>query len=208
MKATELLATSLNRRDDEPNQQLADEIIRNNRKEWVKELVENLENRDKNIQSDSIKTLYEIGERGAAELIAPYANDFGKLLQSKNNRLVWGTMIALDAITEVNPQKIFSLLPEILATVDKGSVITIDHGVSILAKLSSVEQFSEQTFPLLLEQLRRCPAKQLPMYAEKSVAAVNDKNKKEFSGLLEQRLSELEKDTQKKRIERVMRKLK
>lgn len=207
MKALDLIATSLNRRDDIPNQELADEIIRSNRPEWVKELIENLNHKDKNIQSDCLKVLYEIGERGAAKMIEPYYAEFGKLIDGKNNRLVWGAMIALDTIASVNPGGIFSLLPAIMGAMDKGSVITIDHGVSILAKLAAVRKYAETAFPLLLEQLRKCPPKQLPQYAEKSAIAVAGANKQHFIGLLEQRMHELDNDSQKKRIERVLRKV-
>ena len=151
MKAIDLLATSLNRGDDKPNQELAEGIIKANRTDWVKELVENLSNKDKNIQSDCIKVLYEIGERGAGSMIAPYYKTFGLLLESKNNRLVWGAMYALDSIASVNPSGINSILPAICKAIDKGSVITIDGGVSILAKLTAVKEYTETAFPLLLE---------------------------------------------------------
>jgi len=208
MKVIDLLATSLNRRDDEPNQALADEIIKTSRKEWVQELVYNLQNKDKNIQSDCIKVLYEIGERGSAELIAPFCKEFGEILKSKNNRLVWGGMIALDTIAMIDPKSMFSILPLIIATIDKGSVISIDHGVGILAKLSSLSEYSDTTFPLLIEQLKRCPIKQLPMYAEKSEIAINTNNRAYFIDLLESRLSETERDSQKSRLSKLIKKLK
>jgi len=207
MKAIDLLATSLNRGDDKPNQELADGIIKSNRADWVQELVENLNNKDKNIQSDCIKVLYEIGAYGAASMIAPYYKTFGDLLESKNNRLVWGAIYALDSIASVNPSGINSILPAICKAIDKGSVITIDGGVSILAKLAAHKDYTETAFPLLLEQLKRCPAKQLPMYAEKSVKAINAVNKKELVDLLSERYSEMERDSQKKRIDKVMKTL-
>jgi len=208
MKAIDLLATSLNRSDDKPNQELAEGIIKSNRTDWVQELVENLSNNDKNIQSDCIKVLYEIGERGAASMIAPFYKTFGELLESKNNRLVWGAMYALDSIASVNPSGINSILPEICKAIDKGSVITIDGGVSILAKLAAKEEFAETAFPLLIEQLKRCPAKQLPMYAEKSVQAINAANKNQFVDLIRERYSEMERDSQKKRLDKVLKMLK
>ncbi len=204
MQAIDLIATSLNRRDDKPNQELAVEIIRSTNKEWVKELVENLFNKDKNIQSDCLKVLYEIGERGSAELIAPYIKEFGEILKSKNNRLIWGTMIALDTITSVDPKGIFNLLSVIMPAIDKGSVITIDHGVGILAKLSGLKEYSETAFPLLMEQIKKCPIKQLPMYAEKSIVAINQEYRALFVDLLESRLQETERDSQKKRILKVI----
>jgi len=207
MSVIKLLASSLDRRDDNPNQELAVKIIKSKKTDWVKELIDNLTNSDKNIQSDCIKVLYEIGERGAAELIAPYYKEFGKLLKSRNNRLVWGAMTALDTIAAINPQNVSQLLPEINEASDEGSVITVDHGVSILARLSSIPNYAKIAFPLLMKQLNRCPGKQLPMYAEKSVIAITSSNKKQFLSLLKERHSELENASQIKRIEKVIKKI-
>ena len=57
------LASSLNRRDEVPNQALAIEIAANADGNAVAELVENLGHKNKNIRHDCIKVLYEIGER-------------------------------------------------------------------------------------------------------------------------------------------------
>jgi hypothetical protein len=208
MKVIDLIATSLNKRDEKANQELALEIIKENRHDWIKELVDNLTHKDKNIQSDCIKVLYEIGENGSPQLIAPYLKNFSNLLTSKNNRLIWGAMIAIDMIASVNPKEVFNLLPSIQKTIDTGSVITIDHGVGILAKLSAHRDFSKKTFPLLIDQLAKCPIKQLPMYAEKSLVAINQTNKNQFAEFLESRLPEIEKESQKKRIEKIIKALK
>lgn len=204
MNAIEILATSLKKRDDKPNQDLADEIIRSGRNDWVKELVENLNNKDKNIQSDCIKVLYEIGERGSAEMIAPYCREIGSILTSKNNRLVWGAMTALDMIASVNPDEVYNLLPLIMSAIDNGSVITIDHGVGILAKLSGMKKYAETAFPLLIEQLKKCPAKQLPMYTEKSTIVINASDKKQLVDLIHTRMSEMDKDSKRKRLNKVI----
>jgi hypothetical protein len=145
---------------------------------------------------------------GAPQLIAPYLKEFGNLLNSKSNRLVWGAMIAIDMIASVDPKGVYDLLPSLLKTADKGSVITIDHGVGILVKLSAHRDFVKKSFPLLIEQLARCPIKQLPMYAEKSLAAINRTNNKHFTEFLESRLTEIDKDYQKKRLEKIIKTLK
>ena len=207
MTAIDLLAFSLGRRDDKPNQDLAVEIIHSKRDDWIKELVDNLRHQDKNIQSDCIKVLYEIGERDAADMIAPYCNDFGELLKSKNNRLIWGAMIALDMITLINPQGVYDLLSLIMSRIDSGSVITIDHGVRILAKLSSIRDYAGTAFPLLIEQLKKCPSKQLPMYAENSVIAVNPANLKQFINLIQSRIPEMDRIFQKERLNKLIKRL-
>jgi hypothetical protein len=208
MKAIDLLATSLNKKDEKANQALALEIINGAHLDWIKELVENLSHKDKNIQSDCIKVLYEIGENGAPQMIAPYVKEFGNLLNSKNNRLIWGAMIAMDMIASIDPKGVYDLLPAILETIEKGSVITIDHGVGILAKLSANQDYAKKTFPKLIDQLTLCPIKQLPMYAEKSLIAINPANKKHFADLLDSRLPETDKESQRKRIEKIIKSLK
>jgi hypothetical protein len=53
----------------------------------IREIAENLCNKNKNVQSDCLKVLYEIGYINP-ELIAGYTGDFLKLLKSKNNRMI------------------------------------------------------------------------------------------------------------------------
>jgi hypothetical protein len=200
------LAAALNRRDEVPNQELATEIVRTNDRRAVKELVENFTNKDKNIQSDCIKVVYEIGAREPA-LIAPYYREFGKLLNSKNNRLVWGAMTALDSITLEEPKGVYGLLGKALAVADSGSVITRDHAVGILIKLGAMRQYADRCVPLIIEQLTSCPNNQFPMYAEMSLAVVTDKNMKTIQNVLTRRLEELEKDSQRKRIAKVLKRM-
>jgi len=70
------LATALNRRDEIPNQALAEEIVKKHDVSAVRELVDNLSDPDKGIQSDCIKVLYEIGQRDP-KLIATIARYLG-----------------------------------------------------------------------------------------------------------------------------------
>lgn len=83
------LASSLNRRDEIPNQELAARIVKKNDKKAVKELVENLTNESNSIQSDCIKVIYEIGALKPS-LISGFAKELLALLDGKNYRLQWG----------------------------------------------------------------------------------------------------------------------
>src|SRR5690348_16122986 len=96
------LASSLNRRDEEPNIELAKQIVSKNDTKAVEEVIENLSCKKRNIQNDCIKVIYEIGERKPG-LISKYINVFLELLKSKNNRLQWGAMTALNTIVEEDP---------------------------------------------------------------------------------------------------------
>lgn len=82
------------RRDEVPNQELAHKLAAAKDKAGIREIAENLWNKNKNVQSDCLKVLYEIGYIDS-DLITDYVEDFLKLLNSKNNRMVWGVMIAL-----------------------------------------------------------------------------------------------------------------
>jgi len=206
MNVINRLATSLNRRDEVPNKELAIEIMRTNDKRAVKEIVENLGHKDQNIRSDCIKVLYEIGEREPG-LIAEYYREFGKLLDSANNRLIWGAMTALDSIAANEPKGVHSLLEKILNAADSGSVITRDHVVGILIKLGTLKRYQDECVPLLIEQLLSCPANQFPMYAEMSLAIVHDGNKEALQKVMTRRLDGLEKESQKKRIAKVLKRL-
>ncbi|WP_136608717.1 hypothetical protein [Paenibacillus dokdonensis] len=206
MTIIDKLATSLGRKDEAPNQELAQYIASEDDRGAVKELVDNLYNRDKNIQSDCIKVLYEIGDFKPS-LIAEYVNEFVALLDHRNNRLVWGAMTALDAITLENPEAIYSTLAKIVDVADNGSVITRDHGVRILIKLCSVQPYADHAFDLLVQQLKICPTNQLPMYAENAVSIVNDANRAVFIETLLSRLDDIEKDTKRKRVEKLIKKL-
>jgi HEAT repeat protein len=201
------LASSLNRRDEGPNEALAKQIAEKNDKNAVKELIENLSNKNKDIQSDCIKVLYEIGEQKPA-LIAGYAEAFIGLLKSKNNRLQWGAMTAINTITPEVPEMVYAAIPQIIAAADSGSVITKDHAVNILIKLGSVKEYADSAFALLREQLLSSPVNQLPMYAERALPIINDKNKDEFIKTLTSRLPDIEKETKRKRVEKVIKKLK
>jgi hypothetical protein len=200
------LATSLNRRDEGPNQKLAKQIADTNDKNAIKELIENLDNKNKRIQGDCIKVLYEIGEL-KPKLISGYAKEFVALLDNKNNRLQWGAMTALHSITSEDPKTIYSALPKIIDVADSGSVITNDHCVGILIKFCAVRQYANDAFSLLNQRLMVCPANQLPMYAENALPIINDKNKATFVKTLTSRLREIEKETKRLRVEKVIKKV-
>jgi hypothetical protein len=200
------LASSQNRKDEIPNQELAQEIAETENKEAVAELVSNLSNKDKNLQSDCIKVLYEIGERKPG-LISEHLYTFLNLLQSKNNRLVWGAMTALNGITSVNPKAIYENLPEILAAANKGSVIAKDQSVNILIKLAAIPEFTDNALILLLELMQNCPTNQLPMYAENTLPVITENWRKEFAALLTKRMPEIDKESKQKRVAKVVKKL-
>jgi len=201
----ERLASSQGRRDETPNQDLAIELVNSSNESEIIKLVENLTNENNRIQSDCIKVLYEIGERNP-NLISGYCGEFGELLSNKNSRLVWGAMTALDSIASVNPGGVYNILPQIIRAADGESVIARDHAIGVLTKLGAFKIYEKKVLPLLLAQLRSCPDNQLPMYAEMSESLFHGQSEKEHIKILSSRIRNLEKDSQRKRVQKVLKK--
>jgi len=191
MSVLNRLAHSMGRRDEAPNQELARDLAAKNDKAGIREIAENLWNKDKNIQADCIKVLYETGYIEPA-LVAPYAEDLVKLLRSRNNRLVWGGMIALGVVATSSADLLFKHLNEIKKAMDSGSVITKDNGVKVLADIAATKsEYNKAIFPYLLEHLKTCRPKEVAQHSEKTLPAVNPGNKMEFIKVLEKRMEDL-----------------
>lgn len=191
MSVLNRLASSLGRRDEVPNQELARDLASNKDKAGIREIAENLWNKDKNIQADCIKVLYEIGHL-EPELIEDYTEDFAKCLKSKNNRLVWGGMTALVGVAKVLPAAVFKYVELIKKAKETGSVITVDNAISALAYTAAANDiYNKDIFPYLLKHLAGCRPKEVPQHSEKTLPAVNAGNKVEFINVLEKRMEDL-----------------
>ena len=206
MSIIDKLATALGRRDEVPNQELAQEIIAKKDKEAVQELIAHLNHKGKDIPNDCIKVLYEIGSKDPS-LLAPYINELVAQLDSKNNRIQWGAMTAINTITSTKPIEVYNALGKLAHIAEKGSVITKDNYVGILVKLASTKNYKKEALQLLHEQIQIALPNQLPMYAEQILPVVDTEFKPIFVRTLSQRLDDLEKESKKKRVEKVIKKL-
>jgi len=169
-----------NRRDEIPNQETARELARTRNQEDIREIADNLWNKEPNIQSDCLKVLYELGYL-APELIAGYVDDFLKLLKNRNNRLVWGGMIALSTIAGIAADEINPHVPEIQQAMAGGSVITIDAGIRTLAVVAATsDERRAALFPYLVNHLATCRPSDVPRHAEMILVAVTTQNKDDF----------------------------
>jgi len=207
MDVIQKLSSATGKRSKVANKAFAKEIAHQQDSTSIRELVALLDHSDRNIQSDAIEVLYECGYV-RPDLIAPHLRYFVNLLSNKNNRLVWGAMIALSTISKTEPQTVYRFLPQIVQAMAKGSVITKDAGVAVYANLATLPDQQAEVFTLLLKELAACPSKQLPQYVEKSMIAIGDKNKGEFLKLIEDRMADLDKPSQTKRINKALKSLK
>jgi hypothetical protein len=187
MSIVDKLAYFQRRRDEVPNQELAEELAARRDHAGIREIAERLDDPNAQIQSDCLKVLYEIGYRDPA-LIAEYAPAFVNLLSSRNNRLVWGSMIALSTIATIKADALYQQIPAIKQAIEHGSVITVDNGIKTLARIASSDPgYNREFFPYLLRHLETCRPKDVPQHAEHVVAAVNADNQRAFIAVVEQR---------------------
>ncbi|MFD1019523.1 hypothetical protein [Thalassobacillus hwangdonensis] len=187
MSVVDQLASQLDRKDEAPNIELAHHLAVEQDHAGIEEIIANLSNKDKKIQYDCIKTAYEIGNVNPS-LISQYAPKFIELLKSRNNRMVWGGMMALATIAEEASEILMAHLKTIQTAMKNGSVITIDKGVLTLAKLASVsKENNEVIFPILLDHLENCRTKEIPQHAESAFIAVTEENKEDFLNVLRKR---------------------
>lgn len=185
MSILKKIAFFQNRRDEVPNQEAARELAQTRNAADIREIAENLWNKDSNIQSDCLKVLYELGYL-APDLIAGYVDDFLKLLRHKNNRMAWGGMIALSTIAGLQADKIFPHQEEIKKVMQAGSVITNDAGMKTLAEIAArKEEYRAKIIPYLLERLSDARAVDAPRYAETILPAIGTADKADFIKILQ-----------------------
>jgi hypothetical protein len=204
MTVLDRLATSLGERGEISNQKLARDLAAKDDSAAIRELAENLHNKNANIASDCIKTLYEIGYL-KPELIAPFVNDFLQIIKSKQNRLVWGGMLALSTIAALKPGDIFKQAELVVKVTRDGSVITTDNGIKTLAVVAGAKaEYNQVIYPFLIEHLQKCRSKEVPQHSESTLPAVNAGNKKLFIEVLTARLEALT-PSQVTRVKKVIR---
>ena len=180
-----------NRRDEVPNKELAKTLAETENKAGIAELVENLKHKNKSVQSDCLSVLYHVGYL-KPHLVAGYAEDFLALLKSKNNRLVWGGMIALSTIADLKPKEICANLDTVKQVIDKGTLITVVWGVKTIAKVaSSTRSCKSDIVPILLSQLKNCIPRDVAMHFENSLPAIDNENKAMFLRIVEDRKKQM-----------------
>ncbi len=203
MSVLNRIATAQGRRDDAPNQELARDLAGQEDREGIRELVANLHHADQDVRSDCIKTLYEVGYL-RPELIADYAAEFLRLLRDRNNRMVWGAMLALSTIAPLRADELFRQRQRIQVAMAEGSVITVDNGVKALAAVAAAsDAYRAELLPYLLNHLATCRPKDVPQHAEAIVPAVDAAHADAFVSVLERRLANMS-ASQATRVKRVI----
>ena len=187
----EKIAYYQGRRDELLNQLLAKELAGAKDKGGIKEIADNLQNVNKNIRSDCLKVLYEIGYLDP-DLIAGFVDDFLKLLEAKDNRMVWGAMIALATIASQRPKEIWASIDDLVRITESGTVITKLWGIRTLAQVAAVDPiYRHRIFAVLINQIQTCVPRDVPTHSESILCAVDQENKAELLDVMESRRPEL-----------------
>jgi len=195
-----------NVRDEVPNQVLARQLAETRNAAGIQEIAAHLWDKNKNVQSDCLKVLYEIGYL-APDLIVGCTDDFIKLLHSKNNRLVWGAMIGLAAVAGLRPDAVWAQIEDVQRAVETGSLITVVWGVRALAKVAATSpERRHRLIPFLKSTLETCIPRDVPTHAESMLCAVDQGVKAEFLSVLEMRRAEMT-PSQQARLKKVLKNL-
>jgi hypothetical protein len=186
------LAYLQTRRDRTPNLDLARDLVAQEDKAGIRKVAQSMQSENKNIHSDCIHVMYEIGII-EPKLIEPYGEDFIKLLKSRHSNMVSGAMTALAEIAKVNPELIFKNLDAIKRATKEGDEITVDAFISALANTASAnEEYNTKILPSLIEHLSTCRPGDLPQHAESMLPAFNEFNKDDFVKVLKKRQQRLD----------------
>jgi hypothetical protein len=206
MAYIEKIAYHLGARDEVPNQELAALLAKEKNQAGIDEIAGYLHDKNPSIASDCLKVLYETGYL-EPQLIAKYAGTFLELLDSKNNRMVWGAMIALATIAELVPELIWPQREKVKGLVETGTVITNVWGVKTLIGMSKAgEPYYRELIDDLMRLQKDCRDVDFAKRAEDMEPAIQPEHRAVYREILERRKAGLSKSAQ-NRLARVIKKL-
>ncbi|MDW3196472.1 MAG: hypothetical protein R8G66_29120 [Cytophagales bacterium] len=192
-------SSSLDRRDQGPNEVIAQAIVDDAGGDLLEEVVQVIHSKAATRTiNDVVMTLMAVS-RIHPKLLVQKADVFIDLLESKSNRQVWGSMIALANMAPLVKEKLKPHLVKILQAMDEGTVVTRDHGFSILTELYKEDQ-SGDLLALINEQLLNAPSNQVGQYTEKFMEVVRKEDVSTFVEALEVRGQELTNEHHLKRL--------
>jgi len=206
MSIASRLATAQERRDQDLNIALAEQISTSRNASDVAELLALAQTGARPQKYDAIKVLYEVGRR-APDLIAPHLEAFIDLVAVKDSRMIWGAMTAIAMIAPARTKSVFAHLDQILRAAERGSVIAKDQAIAIFVALMSDKGMEDEIAPVLLDQIRFAAINQLPMYAEMAMPVMIKKYARELNTVLTTRLAESMPDSKRRRVEKVVKAL-
>ncbi|MBI9049855.1 MAG: hypothetical protein JEZ00_10570 [Anaerolineaceae bacterium] len=191
MSALQEISYYRNIRNEIPNQELAKKLAETEDFEGIAEIVEHLQDKNKSVASDCLKVLYELGYL-RPDLIARYVDKFLALLDSKHNRMVWGSMIALATIAPYKPKEIMAKFDLLQTLMEKGTVITVVWGARMIGNLvGAAPKYAEKVMPYITNLLTTCIPRDVATHAEGLLPMINEDNEEVFRAVFESRMDDM-----------------
>ncbi|MFK7953287.1 MAG: hypothetical protein AB8B73_10615 [Ekhidna sp.] len=179
------LSYSLGLKTQEGNKALAKSIADSENASQVLELVQFIDSKpQKRLQMDAVLTLAYVSERNP-EMMKRHIDFLLLKLCDPINRVVYGSMIALAHVAYLVVDQLFQDLSKVLDAMGVGTVVTKDHGFRILVTLYKREEYTDDLFYIILEQLVLAPANQLGQYTERMIPVILPNHKEKFIETLE-----------------------
>ncbi|MCK8058578.1 MULTISPECIES: hypothetical protein [unclassified Fusibacter] len=190
-------------RSEVPNQELAKGLAIANDVAGMDEIASYLFDKNKSIASDCLKVLYEAGYINP-QLSSNYIDQYLKLLTSKNNRMVWGAMIAIWNVAKIEHEKVYAHIDKILHLTETGTLITHVTGIKILLALCEVKtSYYDKLYPVLIKYLEACRPIDFGKRVEDYMVILNEDNKDAIVKIVSDRLEHLNK-SQLARVKRAL----
>lgn len=203
---TDRFASSLDRRDQGPNEAIAQEIAEGKTVDLLRDVTNVLKSkagvRHKN---DAVMVMMALS-RIAPHFLVDHLDLLLELLKSKSNRQVFGSMIALANVAPLSPEPVRPHIPAILRAMDQSTVVTRDHGFTILTELYKEDE-SGDLLALINEQILSAPPNQLGQYTEKFMLVIRPDDITSLIQALEVRSAELTNEHHRKRVGKNLKKL-
>lgn len=155
------------------------------------------------VASSAIKAIYECGYL-APTLLAPHLPRFRALLDSRNNRMVWGGMIAIWCVARAEPEAVWAHREHLEAALRNGTVITQMSAVQALCAVAASDTAKAGALQAWFEEvLETIGSKQLLGAAELILPVATER--KHLVGSLLDRGDELTTTAARKRLQRLLR---
>ncbi len=199
-------SSSLDHRDQGPNEVIAQQIVDEEGGKLLEKVTQVIHGKyTTRIKNDAVMVLMAVS-RIHPGILVNQMDLFIQLLDSKSNRQVFGSMIALANIAPLVREKIKPHLAKILQAMDEGTVVTRDHGFTILTELYKDDP-SGDLLTLINEQILNAPSNQVGQYTEKFMEVVRKEDVSAFVEALEARAQELTNEHHLKRLGKNLKKL-
>lgn len=197
------LSSSQDRRDQGPNKALAQSIVEKPDDAVIAQLFLVLEGAKMPARVDAAMVIDDIATK-RPDLIAPHIEKLFAQLGAKHNRIVWGMISTLMALTPLKPEAIMAHLEQIIDATDGSSVVAKDRFMQILAHLNSHDTYQATITPIILHRLRYAAVNQTPMYAEAVAKTISAQDWPEFAAIVELRRDEISYPAKKKRLQKIL----